>query len=120
MNVKEKEYKKLENILIKKIFKKLKYKKTNYILKKTKHEGIATKIFLKSNKKEEIKYVFDMLYSQTIKQNLNAYLNLQKRKTKKYDLRNKKPNSDLYITFLLDRNIDINIHYGLLKLIGIL
>ena len=120
----DKEYKKLEVHILKSLLYKFGYKKKQYSIKKTKHKDIPIKLYIENN---------DPFISNTVSKKITEYLltkNIEnytferveyiKKNTKGLRRRNRFDQTIKYFTFKLDRNIDIEVYKGLLKLQGII
>lgn len=116
--ISDKDYKKLEVYLINKIFSDLKYAKSNYEIHKVKHSNIPIKIYPKMYREDTLKYIFEMLTSQLVKNNIPVKIEIANlrliRKLPKSIVRPRYLHA--HVDFMLDRNIDIETHLGLLKL----
>lgn len=116
--ISDKDYKKLEVYLINKIFSDLKYAKSNYKIHKVKHSNIPIKIYSKMYREDALKYIFEMLTSQLIKNNIPVKIEMTNLKLiRNFSQPISRPRYlHAHIKFMLDRNIDIETHLGLLKL----
>ena len=122
--INDKEYKKLEVRILKNLLYKFGYKIKQYTIKKTKHVDTPTKLYIVDN---------DPFVSNTVSKKITEYLSTKnienytferieyiKKNKNSLRRRNKFDQTIKYFTFKLDRNIDIEVYKGLLKLQGII
>lgn len=122
--INDKEYKKLEVCILKNLLYRFGYKVKQYTIKKTKHVDTPTKLYIVDN---------DPFISNAVSKKITEYLstkNIENYTFERIEYIKKNKNSlrrrsrfdqtIKYFTFKLDRNIDIEVYKGLLKLQGIL
>ena len=122
--INDKEYKKLEVRILKNLLYKFGYKVKQYTIKKTKHKDIPTKLYIENN---------DPFISNAVSKKITEYLSTKnienytferieyiKKNKNNLRRRNRFDQTIKYFTFKLDRNIDIEVYKGLLKLQGII
>lgn len=122
--INDKEYKKLEVRILKNLLYRFGYKVKQYTIKKTKHVDTPTKLYIENN---------DPFISNAVSKKITEYLSTKnienytferieyiKKNKNSLRRRNRFDQTIKYFTFKLDRNIDIEVYKGLLKLQGII
>lgn len=120
--INDKEYKKLEVRILKNLLYRFGYKVKQYTIKKTKHVDTPTKLYIVDNDPFVFKEVYKRINEQITLKNIQVYFD----KIAERDV--KRPRNSIlrkrvfnkHFVFKLDRNIDIEVYKGLLKLQGII
>lgn len=124
--INDKEYKKLEVRILKNLLYRFGYKINQYTIKKTKHVNVPTKLYIVDNDPFIFNEVYKRINEQITLKNMQVYFDkITERDVKRPRnsiLRRRVLNKhlDKHLVFKLDRNIDIEVYKGLLKLQGIL
>ena len=122
--INDKEYKKLEVRILKNLLYKFGYKVKQYTIKKTKHVDTPTKLYIVDNdpfiSNAVSKKIIEYLSTKNIENYTFERIEYIKKNKNNLRRRNRFDQTIKYFAFKLDRNIDIEVYKGLLKLQGII
>ena len=122
--INDKEYKKLEVRILKNLLYKFGYKAKQYTIKKTKHVDTPTKLYIVDNdpfiSNAVSKKIIEYLSTKNIENYTFERIEYIKKNKNNLRRRNRFDQTIKYFAFKLDRNIDIEVYKGLLKLQGII
>lgn len=122
--INDKEYKKLEVRILKNLLYKFGYKVKQYTIKKIKHVDAPTKLYIVDNdpfiSNAVSKKIIEYLSTKNIENYTFERIEYIKKNKNSLRRRNRFDQTIKYFTFKLDRNIDIEVYKGLLKLQGII